>query len=50
MEKNADRTDSVLAIVGQGPGGIGHYQRPTSHLLFTIIFNDTHGLSRLDPV
>ena len=36
--------------MGQGPSGIGHYQCPTSHILFTILFNDTHGLSRLDPV
>lgn len=43
-------TNSVLTIVGQGPGGISHYQCPTSHLLFTILFNDTHSLSRLDPV
>ena len=50
VKKDSDRTDSVLAIVGQGPGGIGHYQCPTSHLLFTILFNDTHCLSRPDTV
>jgi hypothetical protein len=33
--------------MGQGPGGIGHYQCPASHLLFTVLFIDTHGLSRL---
>jgi hypothetical protein len=47
---NSDRTNSVLAIMGQGPGGIGHYQCPTSHLLFTVLFNDTHSLSRPYPV
>jgi hypothetical protein len=36
--------------MGQGPGGIGHYQCPASHLLFTVLFNDTHSLSRLYPV
>ena len=48
--KKTDGTNSVFAIMGQGPSGIGHYQCPTSHILFTILFNDTHGLSRLDPV
>jgi hypothetical protein len=47
MLKNADRTKSVLAIMGQGPGGIGHYQRPASHLRFTVLFIDTHSLSPL---
>ena len=36
--------------MGQGPGGIGHDQRPASHLLFTVLFNDTHSLSRFYPV
>jgi hypothetical protein len=31
--------------MGQGPGRAGHHQRSPSHLLLTIVFNDTHSSS-----
>jgi hypothetical protein len=31
--------------MGQGSGRAGHHQRPPSHLLLTIVFNDTHSSS-----
>lgn len=49
-DKSTDRTVSVFAFVGQGPGGIGHHQCPSSHLFFAILFNDTYSSSSLSPV
>src|SRR5712671_2963262 len=42
---NSDRTDSVLTIMGQGSGRLGHYQCPPSHIFLTFLLNDAHGSS-----